>query len=200
MYSGSYFHCLFYYVTHETVKQEENTFFLGFTRFLSFSLLQRCMVRVTNDNSAIGDWLWKCHFSRWKTTICLFGSERVKNTSLPRKRQSQNRFVYRVHSLSNDKVSDHSKLKASADDKISVTQKFHFFVGRVENIVGNGENAGYQHFLCFPPCFQKASSFGSLKVVIVIWLFPKRQIWDSSKRKELADDNFKFDENGSKFS
>ena len=30
--------------------------------------------------------------------------------------------------------------------------------------------------------------------------FPKRQILDSSKLKEFADDNFKFDENGSKFS
>ena len=29
--------------------------------------------------------------------------------------------------------------------------------------------------------------------------FPKRQILDSSKRKEFADDNFNFDENGRKF-
>ena len=31
-------------------------------------------------------------------------------------------------------------------------------------------------------------------------LFSKRQILDSPKLKELADDNFKFDENGRKFS
>ena len=38
------------------------------------------------------------------------------------------------------------------------------FVSRwVENIVGKGENAGYQHFLLFPRCFQK----GQLKVMIV---------------------------------
>ena len=30
--------------------------------------------------------------------------------------------------------------------------------------------------------------------------FPKRQILDSSKFKEFADDNFKCDQNGSKFS
>ena len=30
--------------------------------------------------------------------------------------------------------------------------------------------------------------------------FPKRQILDSSKPKEFADDNFKFDENGRDFS
>ena len=29
--------------------------------------------------------------------------------------------------------------------------------------------------------------------------FPKRQLLDSSKLKEVADDNFKFDENGRKF-
>ena len=33
----------------------------------------------------------------------------------------------------------------------------------------------------------------------LIYLFPKRQILDSSKPKEFADDNFKFDEDGRKF-
>ena len=42
-----------------------------------------------------------------------------------------------------------------------------FVMGRVENIVGKGENAGYQHFLLFPQCFQKASLSGPLKVRIV---------------------------------
>ena len=28
-------------------------------------------------------------------------------------------------------------------------------MGRVENIVGKGENAGYQHFLFFPTVFSK---------------------------------------------
>ena len=35
---------------------------------------------------------------------------------------------------------------------------------RVENFVGKGENAGYQHFLLFPQCFYKASFSRSLKV------------------------------------
>ena len=30
-------------------------------------------------------------------------------------------------------------------------------LGRVENTVGKGENAGYQHLLLFPQCFKKAS-------------------------------------------
>ena len=50
-----------------------------------------------------------------------------------------------------------SKLKAFADDKGNVTEELKFVSGRVENIVGKGENAGYQHFLLFPECFQKAS-------------------------------------------
>ena len=43
-----------------------------------------------------------------------------------------------------------------------------FDLGRVENIVGKGENAGNQHFLLFPQCFQKTSLSGSLKVGIRI--------------------------------
>ena len=38
---------------------------------------------------------------------------------------------------------------------------------RVENTEGKGENADYQHFLLFPQCFPKTSSFGLLKVGIV---------------------------------
>ena len=31
----------------------------------------------------------------------------------------------------------------------------------VDDIVGKGDDAGYQHFLLFPQCFQKTSSLGS---------------------------------------
>ena len=48
---------------------------------------------------------------------------------------------------------DMSKLNAFADDEIKLKMKF--VLGRVENIVGKGENAGYQHFLLFPQCFRK---------------------------------------------
>ena len=44
--------------------------------------------------------------------------------------------------------------------------KMKFVLGRVENIVGKGENAGCQHFLLFP-CFQKASFSRLFKVRIV---------------------------------
>ena len=45
------------------------------------------------------------------------------------------------------RFSDQSKLEGSADDKMNVTQKLKFIS---ENILGRGENAGYQHFLLFP--------------------------------------------------
>ena len=69
--------------------------------------------------------------------------------------------------LPNNKFLDWSKLKELADDKINVTENFNFVLGTVENIVGKGENAGYQHFLLFLQCFQKAYISGSLKVGIV---------------------------------
>ena len=40
-----------------------------------------------------------------------------------------------------------------------------FVFGRLENTLGKGENVGSQYFLLFPPCFQKASFSGLLKVV-----------------------------------
>ena len=44
--------------------------------------------------------------------------------------------------LINDIFYDWIKLKELADDNIKVTQKLKFVLGRVENIVGIGENAG----------------------------------------------------------
>ena len=66
----------------------------------------------------------------------------------------------RINFLQNEKNLDWSKLKAFADDKINVNQKLKFDMGRVENTVGKGENAGYQHFLLFPQCFQRPFSEG----------------------------------------
>ena len=58
-------------------------------------------------------------------------------------------------------------MKAFADNKMNMTQKLKFALGRIENILGKGENAGYQHFLLFQLHFQKASFLGSLEVGIV---------------------------------
>ena len=72
-----------------------------------------------------------------------------------------------MNSSPNDKTLDLSKFKAFADNNSDVYQKLKSALGRVENIVGKGENAGYQHFLLFPQYFQQASSLGMLKVKIV---------------------------------
>ena len=71
------------------------------------------------------------------------------------------------NSLPNVKNLDRAKLKAFADDKINVTEKSKFVLGRVEKSLGKRENTGYQHFLPFPQCFLMPSFPGSLKVGIV---------------------------------
>ena len=50
-----------------------------------------------------------------------------------------------------------TKLKAFADNKLDVAKMKISLFDRVENTVGKGENAGYQHFLLFPQCFSKPS-------------------------------------------
>ena len=57
--------------------------------------------------------------------------------------------------LPNDKILDLSKFKELADYKLDASKKLKFVLGMVENILGKGENAGSQHFLLFPQCFQK---------------------------------------------
>ena len=60
--------------------------------------------------------------------------------------------------LPDNKILDWSKLKAFADDQSNVTQNIKVVFHGIENIVGKEENAGYQHFLLFPQCFQKVFS------------------------------------------
>ena len=69
--------------------------------------------------------------------------------------------------FTDNKILGLPELKAFADNKLNVTQNFKVVFHRIENIVGKEENAGYQHFLLFPQCFQKAFSSGGSKVVIV---------------------------------
>ena len=57
-------------------------------------------------------------------------------------------------------------MKACTDDKINMTI---FEIGFVKgkNIVGKGENAGYQRFLLFPQLFQKASLLEVIKLSVI---------------------------------
>ena len=75
---------------------------------------------------------------------------------------SHNIFCF-INSLPNDKVLHLSKLTAFEDYNLNVYQKLKYALGRVENIVGKGENAGYT-----------MSSLGSLKVGIVWYRVKKR--------------------------
>ena len=77
------------------------------------------------------------------------------------------KFHYFLNPLPNDKFLEITNLKAFADDKLNVNKMTISLCDRVKNTVGKGENAGYQHFLLFPYCFQKPSLLGSLKVGIV---------------------------------
>ena len=56
----------------------------------------------------------------------------------------------------------------------------------VENIVGKGEQAGYQHFLLFPQCFQKTSFPRSLKDVVV-WKVKRYWIEIGDKAAESVE-------------
>ena len=70
----------------------------------------------------------------------------------------------------------------------------------LKTLWGKEKFACYEQFLLFPQCFQKTCTADTLKQGLVWERIPKQQILDSSKLKEFADDNFKFDENGRKFS
>ena len=72
-----------------------------------------------------------------------------------------------LNSLPNVKSLEKSNLLDFAQDKINVTHKMNFVVGSVEDIVGKGDNAGYQHCLLFPQCFQNVSLSGLFKVGIM---------------------------------
>ena len=51
-----------------------------------------------------------------------------------------------------------SELKAFADVNFIGAQMSQFLFEQVKNIVGKGENAGYQHFLLFPQWLRKTLS------------------------------------------
>ena len=80
---------------------------------------------------------------------CVLGSgssENVSKVSQP---------FYTFNPIPDDKILGFPKLKAFADDKLNVTKNVEVVFHRIENIVEKEENAGYQHFLLFPQCFQK---------------------------------------------
>ena len=93
-------------------------------------------------------------------------------------------------------------MKQSADDNFNFDENIRKFSKWVENTVGKGEIARYEQFLLFPQCFQKACFPGASKGVIAWeWVNPfVNGKFKTSKLKEFADDNLKFDDNDRKFS
>ena len=89
-----------------------------------------------------------------------------------------------------EKFLDRFKLNAFADDRINVIEKLKFALGRVQNMVG--KNAGYQHFFLFPQCFQQPPFSGLLKVgIFMVKSSPSSKKLDWSKFKAFVGDKFK---------
>ena len=74
---------------------------------------------------------------------------------------SMPKFYCSLDWLTKDTILDWFKLKTFADNNLYVTENLKLALGRVENIMEKGKNAGYQHFLLFPLYFKNALSAGS---------------------------------------
>ena len=64
-----------------------------------------------------------------------------------------------VNLLPKNRILDQSKLKAFANDKLKMIQMAKFVLDKIESNEGKEENAGYQHLLLFPQCFQNLGFF-----------------------------------------
>ena len=73
----------------------------------------------------------------------------------------------RVVFVSTTEITEITRLKIQSSGDRCLHSLPNDKIRRIENIVGKGENAGYQHFILFLQCFQKASFPGSLKVGVM---------------------------------
>ena len=69
-------------------------------------------------------------------------------------------FVEQYLLILNQTMKFSTGLKAFAEDKMKLAKMTIFVFYRVENIVGKGHNADYQHFLLFQQYFQNAFTKG----------------------------------------
>ena len=60
-----------------------------------------------------------------------------------------------INSLTNNKILEIAEIKAYAANKLNAAE---MTISIVENAVGKGKNAGYQHCLLFPQCLSKLPS------------------------------------------
>ena len=81
--------------------------------------------------------------------------------------RSEGLTLHHLKFLAGPEIFGWSKFKAFADEEIKKVKMRGSALEKVENIEGKGENAGYQHFLLFPHCFQKVPPLMSFKLDIV---------------------------------
>ena len=81
------------------------------------------------------------HYLRWIIVVLVYYY--IYSDMITSHYFSQCIFFFGSITLPNDKLLNWSKLKAFADKKRSVTHKLKFALGRVENSMRKGENAGY---------------------------------------------------------
>ena len=93
-------------------------------------------------------------------------------------------------------ILDSSKLKEFADDDFRFDENGRKLSKRAENAVGEGEIARYEQKTCTAHMKKPGLVWERIKGQPI----SRRQILDSSKLKEFTDDNFKYDESGSKLS
>ena len=101
--------------------------------------------------------------------VCLSMCLSVQNTSFC---QSAGRGI---NPFPDNKNLTWSKLKVFAVDKINIILMIISVFDRIENIVGKGENAVYQHFLLFLQCFEK-TSFPDRSKGAVVWEWVKSHL------------------------
>ena len=93
-------------------------------------------------------------FHKHSLFLCLFLTFSSKAFFL--KQPASEMFYWYTLTLPDNKILVFTKLKAFAEDKFNVAKmRISVFI-RLENIVGKGENAGYQLFLLFPQYFFKS--------------------------------------------
>ena len=99
--------------------------------------------------------------SKGRQKVSLCGNGLILHKSLLLSLLSRTQFF---NSFPNNYFLDWTKFKVFAEDKLNAAKVMISVFDSVENIVWKGENAGFQHFLLFPWCFQKASIVGLLQV------------------------------------
>ena len=78
-----------------------------------------------------------------------------------------------INPLPDDKILDWPKLKQFADENFRFDENSRKLSKLVESTVGKGEIAGYEEFLLFPQCFQKAY-FPGASIGVILWEWVKR--------------------------